>query len=192
MSVRPQEAAETASRFSLRSVFAGSFEEPLESSCTQRPLVRTAMQVPALNIAANPNSALKFTLPQVRSNAALGGAAIGEKPGRQINAGFLSGGMAQTSQETLRLNGMIADLHPSSTPGSAVPRRKLPWNGRISACKTIGTRSTLELQRFRTSCAPRSSARPPLARNWRPFAPVGAGRGASLQAEGAVELPGQV
>ena len=113
MSVRPQEAAETASRFSLRSVFAGSFEEPLESPKLHATPAPSAppIQVPALNIAANPNSALKFTLPQMRSNAALGGAAIGEKPGRQINAGFLSGGMAQTSQETLRLNGMIADLH---------------------------------------------------------------------------------
>lgn len=116
MSVRPQEAAETASRFSLRSVFAGSFEDTAESPklhATPAPAALAAppAQVPALNIAANPNSNLKFTLPQMRSTAALGGAAVGEKPGRHINAGFLSGGMAQTSQETLRLNGMIADLH---------------------------------------------------------------------------------
>lgn len=113
MSVRPQEAAETASRFSLRSVFAGSFEDTLESPklhATPAPAA-PPMQVPALNIAANPNSNLKFTLPQMRSTAALGGAAVGEKPGRHINAGFLSGGVAQASQETLRLNGMIADLH---------------------------------------------------------------------------------
>ena len=81
MSVRPQEAAETASRFSLRSVFAGSFEEPLESPKLHATPAPSAppMQVPALNIATNPNSALKFTLPQMRSNAtleAVGGTAV--------------------------------------------------------------------------------------------------------------------
>lgn len=121
MSVRPHEAAESASRFSLRSVFTGAFEDavPLEAAKPHpnaappmsAPSAPSAARAPFLAVAAGPNSNLKFTLPQMRSNVAVGASAGNEKAVRHLQAGFLSGGTPQTTQETLRLNGMIADLH---------------------------------------------------------------------------------
>lgn len=149
MSVRPQEAAESASRFSLRSVFGSATPTPapLEAPPTnvdvsfalpphvqvhphaqvQRPVHeplrmsdewarRGATNAPAAAGfgGGGAGGGFKFTLPQMRGPAAPGARptapGTGSNIARSLQAGFVSGGAAQTTQETLRLNGVIADL----------------------------------------------------------------------------------
>jgi len=147
MSVRPQEAAESASRFSLRSVFGSATPTPTphdspptsgDTSFALPPHVqvhphaqvqrsaheplrmsdewarRGATHAPAAVGVVGGGGGFKFTLPQMRGPAAPGvrptAPGTGSNIARSLQAGFVSGGAAQTTQETLRLNGVIADL----------------------------------------------------------------------------------
>ena len=148
MSVRPQEAAESASRFSLRSVFGSATPTPTphespptngDMSFAPPPHVqvhphaqvqrsaheplrmsdewarRGATHAPAaVGVGVGGGGGFKFTLPQMRGPAAPGvrptAPGTGSNIARSLQAGFVSGGAAQTTQETLRLNGVIADL----------------------------------------------------------------------------------
>lgn len=127
MSVRPQEAAESASRFSLRQVFSSVDASPASVARAAPPppappTAATFAPPPAATIAAGAllpaaatnaaaNSGLKFTLPQMRGGQTTSVLAAGHHGARNLQAGFLSGGTPHTTQETLRLNGIIADLH---------------------------------------------------------------------------------
>jgi len=129
MSVRPQEAAESASRFSLRQVFSSVDASPASVARAAPPppplappTAATFAPPPAATIAAGAllpaaatnaaaNSGLKFTLPQMRGGQTTSVLAAGNHGARNLQAGFLSGGTPHTTQETLRLNGIIADLH---------------------------------------------------------------------------------
>ena len=65
----------------------------------------------ATSVNASGNSGLKFTLPKMRGGQPAPVVPVGTDASRSLQAGFLNGGTPHTTQETLRLNGIIADLH---------------------------------------------------------------------------------
>ena len=142
MSIRPQEAAESASRFSLRQVFSSADAPPASFARAPQPQLQPqasqpqasqpqagahpafgaahpapaglAMSIPmmgATSVNVSGNSGLKFTLPKMRGGQPAPVVPVGTHASRNLEAGFLNGGTPHTTQETLRLNGIIADLH---------------------------------------------------------------------------------
>lgn len=137
MSIRPSDAVEGASRFSLRSMFAGfSSEEDQNQSSTEQVKTNRAAQNPVYThqnvgvnkpvvmsaVASGANGSIhqlpvhtagsiRFSLPNIKdtqtTQAPSNTMSVSNK---SLSAGFLSGGTGASQGELLRLQGAVEDL----------------------------------------------------------------------------------
>ena len=244
MSVRPREAAETASRFSLRSVFAGAGAGagggeaygygygygwngppspesppaagdapfpfagfPTSAAASMASMPPRAAGIPAYHTnpppamplmpsVGNPNSnatssGLRFTLPSMKSAGSTATLNTNAGSARSLQPGFITGGAAQTTQESLRLNGVIADLQAkldASSERLASAERSVARGNKALATEraTYSARITALSADLKNAQAREAAARTELANVPRMEA-LDMER-FKMQAEGAVEL----